>query len=393
MIQRKMQFGILLGILILLGPNGKSRVISSAEKTNQPRSLNFSVHVINAESAFEAASIFDVNRDGKPDIFCGGFWYEGPTWKKHFVREIPEIDQYFLDFANLPLDVNGDGWTDVITAAWHNQTVAWIRNPGHGDGKFEVFDIDKPGNMETAILTDVNGDGTPDVLPNIMDRAAWYEFSKDLSSSLGIQWIKHGLPSDVAGHGIGAGDLNGDDRCDIVGPKGWLEQPARSDGTWLWHPEFELGTASVSILVHDVDGDGDADLIWGLGHGYGIYWLEQGRDSKGQRIWNKHLIDKDWSQAHFFLLADLDNDGQKEVVTGKRYRAHNGRDPGENDPLCIYYYRFDRIQKQWSRHVIHESGRVGFGINTMAADLDGDGDIDIVAPGKSGLYWLENHLK
>ena len=48
------------------------------------------LHVINAESRFEAAGILDVNRDGKPDIFCGGFWYEAPNWTKHLVREVTE---------------------------------------------------------------------------------------------------------------------------------------------------------------------------------------------------------------------------------------------------------------------------------------------------------------
>jgi hypothetical protein len=44
----------------------------------------FRRHVINADSEFMAAAVFDVNKDGKLDIVCGGFWYEAPTWKKHF---------------------------------------------------------------------------------------------------------------------------------------------------------------------------------------------------------------------------------------------------------------------------------------------------------------------
>jgi hypothetical protein len=381
-------FGVFLAVLIL----GQAVATGSQMKSSQGNP-SFRLHTINAKSAYEAAGVFDVNRDGKLDIYCGGFWYEGPTWKKHFVREIPEIDQYFVDFANLPVDVNGDGWTDIVTAAWHNETVAWIRNPATTGGKFDVFEIDKPGNMETAVLADINGDGKSDVLPNIMTQVAWYEYQENLSSPQGVKWTKHSLPSEAAGHGIGAGDINGDGRCDIVGPKGWLEQPASPDGQWLWHPEFDLGTASVPILVYDADGDGDADLIYGLGHNYGLYWLEQGRDAGGSRTWTRHEIDRQWSQVHFPILADLDNDGQMEVLTGKRFRAHNGRDPGENDPLCVYYYHFDRSQKQWSRSVVHEGGRVGFGINTMAVDIDGDGDIDIVAPGKSGLYLLENLLR
>jgi len=349
----------------------------------------FKLHVINADSRFEAAGVLDVNRDGKLDIFCGGFWYEAPDWKRHFVRDIKEEGNYFYDFANLPMDVDGDGWVDIANAAWHNKMVFWEKNPGPKGGPWEVFQVDTPGNMETALAVDVNGDGQLDVLPNIMTAAAWYEYHRDASAPGGAKWEKHELPKEAAGHGIGAGDINKDGRCDLVAPKGWLEQTATG---WQWHAEFELGSTSIPILVHDVDGDGDMDIVWGLGHDYGIHWLEQ-KNANGQRTWEKHLIDKSWSQPHFMVMADLDNDGKAELVTGKRYYAHNGNDPGENDPVCIYYYKFDASTRNWARHTIHEGGRVGFGINTAVVDIDGDGDLDVVAPGKSGLYLLENLTK
>ncbi len=348
------------------------------------------LHVINADSRFEAAGILDVNRDGKLDILSGGFWYEAPDWTKHFVREIKEEGNYFYDFANLPMDVDGDGWMDTAGAAWHNSMVYWVRNPGKTDEPWQVFEVDTPGNMETAMAYDIDGDKQLDILPNIMSQAAWYGFTRDASAPQGVKWQKHPLPQEVAGHGLGAGDVNGDGRCDVVAPKGWLEQTA--DGGWQWRPEFELGYASIPILVHDADGDGDADLLWGLGHNYGVYWMEQ-KTVNGQRTWEKYLIDDSWSQPHFLLMADLDNDGLDELVTGKRYHAHNGHDPGGNEARCVYYYDLDPAAKKWTRHVLHEGGTVGFGINTYAADIDGDGDLDVVAPGKSGLYLLENLLK
>jgi HEAT repeat protein len=367
----------------------------------------FNLHVINADSRFEAAGIADINRDGKLDIFCGGFWYEAPAWKKHLVRDVPEEGDYYYDFANLPMDIDGDGWIDIADAAWHNKKLFWLRNPGSAGGQFKVIDIDTPGNIETALAVDINGDGQLDVLPNIMGQAAWYEFSRDKAAPGGVKWTKHQLPKQAAAHGIGAGDVNGDGRCDIITPTGWLEQTLPStplrvknkesfmpsgDEAWRWHAEFDLGHASIPILVHDVDADGDADIIWGMGHNYGIYWLEQDT-SDGNRSWRKHLIDDSWSQPHFLLLADLDNDGSDELVTGKRFHAHNGNDPGGNDPKCVYFYKFDRKELKWQRHLIHEGGDVGFGISTDARDIDADGDIDIVAPGKSGLFLLENLLK
>ncbi len=370
-----------------------SPVTCAADANTPPLKVGegFRLHAINAESRFEPAGILDVNRDGKPDIFSGGFWYEAPSWKKHVVREVVEEGGYHHDFADLPMDVDGDGWTDIVSAAWHNKKVFWVRNPGSEGGPWEVLDVDEPGNMETAMAVDINSDGRPDVLPNIMTQAAWYEFSPDASAPHRVKWTKHRLPHQAAGHGLGAGDVNHDGRCDVVTPNGWLEQTA--EGGWTWRPEFELGYASIPILVGDVDDDGDADIFWGLAHDYGVFWLEQKRDAQGQRIWQKALLDESWSQPHFLLLADLDNDGLDELVTGKRYHAHNGHDPGGSDPLCVYYYDLNKATRQWTRHTMSEGGLVGFGINTGAADVDGDGDIDVVAPGKGGLYLFENLLK
>jgi hypothetical protein len=229
--------------------------------------------------------------------------------------------------------------------------------------------------------------------------------------------VKHDLPLEVAGHGVGFGDINGDGRGDIVGPRGWLEAPEdRRRGRWQWHPEWELTRdASIPILVHDVDGDGDNDLIWGRGHRYGLYWLEQGKrregsgfgvqgsagesgqrsgegswNSEATRSWTWRAIDTSWAQPHSIFLADLNGDRRPELVAGKRYMGHEGKDPGEYDLLCAYYYNFDPAKKTWTRSEIYHGHRAAFGLDPRAADIDGDGDIDLVAADRSSLVFLEN---
>ncbi len=83
----------------------------------------FRVVPIGPSSRFEAAAVADLNGDGRPDIFCGGFWYEAPSWTPHFVREVEARDGYHLDFGAIPLDLNGDGHTDIVGATWHNRDV------------------------------------------------------------------------------------------------------------------------------------------------------------------------------------------------------------------------------------------------------------------------------
>jgi len=150
-------------------------------------------------------------------------------------------------------------------------------------------------------------------------------------------WIKHEISPRSYGHGIGAGDVNGDGRTDIITPKGWFEAPPDPRrGKWTFHEEFDLG-ATGFIYVTDVNNDGVPDLITSLGHDYGIFWMEQKREVAGKRTWVKHLIDNAWSQSHAMTLADLNGDGRPELITGKRYYAHE-HDPGANEPLGVYWY-------------------------------------------------------
>jgi hypothetical protein len=92
-------------------------------------------------------------------------------------------------------------------------------------------------------------------------------------------------------------------------------------------------------------------------------------------------------------LVDLNGDKRPDLLTGKRYMAHNGRDPGEREPLGLYWYESRKLpngQLEWIRHVIEYASRAGGGMQLPVADLDSDGDLDFVAPGKSGLFLFEN---
>lgn len=348
----------------------------------------FKKHIINADSVAEAAGVLDVNRDGKLDILSGECWYESPTWKKHFVRNIPVISDYLDDFAAIPMDVNRDGWTDVVSVTWFSKKVSWIENPAGKDVPWKERIADNPGNMETAIACDVDGDGQLDVLPNLMPISAWYERVGEGESA---KLIQHVVDAKRGGHGIGFGDVNGDGRGDIVASHGWYEAPSdRRKGDWRVREEFNLGACSIPVAVYDFNGDRLADIFYGMGHDYGVYWLEQGKDAEGKRTWKRHEIEKSWSQAHAIILADLDGDGKPEAVTGKRYYAHNGHDPGGNDPRIVCYYKWSGEKKGFEKHIIDEGSAAAFGLYQTLTDMDGDGDIDIVAPGKSGLFLFEN---
>ena len=148
------------------------------------------------------------------------------------------------------------------------------------------------------------------------------------------------------------------------------------------------------ILVHDVNGDGLNDVVTSSAHQHGIFWYEQGRQ-EGKTSWTQHVIDDTWSQAHSLALADLDGDRVPELITGKRFMAHNGSDPDEFGPLGVYYYRLPRgASSDWTRHAISFNEGIGSAVNLCAEDLDADGDIDVVVTGKwGGPVWFENQRK
>ncbi len=351
----------------------------------RPADIPFEKHTIDL-GASETAAFADVNGDGRLDLMSGEYWYQAPEWTPHKFRELPFSNNYIDNFSDLLVDADGDGRVDVVSCSWFSHRLAWWKNSGRGRGTWKEQIIEDKSPIEFAFLADLDNDGKArEVLPQFGDEKmplAWYEFKNGT-------WLKHVVANRSHGHGIGAGDVNRDGRTDIITPKGWFEAPADPrSGEWIWHPDFDLGDTGF-IHVVDVNGDGRNDLITSLAHNYGIFWMERGEGTQ----WTKHVIDDTWSQAHSVVLVDLNGDGQKDLLTGKRYMAHNGKDPGEREPLGIYWYEYRKDEAGgivWVRHVIDYSTRAGGGMQIAAADFDGDGAVDFAVGGKSGLFLFRN---
>lgn len=337
----------------------------------------------------ETVALADINRDGKVDIVSGENWFEAPSWKPHKFRDLDFYDGFLDDFTDLAMDVNGDGWVDIISCYGHQRKLVWLEHPGTRGGPWKEHIIEDGGyGIEFAYLADLDNDGQKrELLPMLgwQDKVplAWYEVRKG-------EFVRHVVAWKPHSHGIGWGDVNGDGRNDILTPQGWYEAPPDPrQGEWKFHADFDIGSVGF-MHVLDVNGDGLNDIVTAKAHDYGIFWLEQTRDGK----WIKHVIDDSWSQAHATTLADINGDGQLDLITGKRFMAHNGKDPGEREPLGVYWYEFRKSANgkdvEWIRHVVDYSSQAGGGMQIAVADLDGDGDLDFVVGGKSGLFLFEN---
>ena len=388
-------------VLVTLGMMGVSQAL--AAENPLPPLAGFRTHHI-GDYRGEAVGVGDFNNDGKLDIVALPFLYLAPEFKPVKICDVEgEVDGegkgYRWDFMNAPLDVDGDGLLDVVTASWFGKKAEWLKNPGAVGGDWPRTLVENNGNYECGEMWDVDGDGKAnEILPAVMG-TCWYEAGTLPDGKRGV--VKHVISDKTMAWGVGCGDVNGDGHPDVLRPDAWFEAPADPrKGEWKEHAWAIGGKAdgkvdhTAPILVYDVNKDGLPDIVTSIAHDYGIFWYEQGKKD-GESTWTRHLIDDSWSQSHSHALADIDGDGVPDLVTGKRFMAHNGGDPGEFEPLGVYWYKLTPgANATWTKHNISYNEGIGSGLNLVATDLDGDGDIDIVVTGKwGGPVWFENLRK
>lgn len=365
-----------------------------------PQQVRFRKTTLDRAFRSEGVAMGDFNQDGRLDIAAGSVWYAAPeqpgqVWTMQVLGEKPhqfDIRTYGDTFMNWAEDVDGDGRLDLIVVDFPGKQTWWFQNPGlMGQAARQPWKkhvVVPVTNNESPQFVDVDGDGRRELV--FGDAAQRLALARPQPNLL-IEWRQMPIssPGDVAirnfYHGLGIGDVNRDGRDDLLVPSGWWEAPraAAASDVWTFHPA-PFGEPQAQMYVYDVDGDGDSDVIGSSAHRRGIWWYEQDGPQ-----WKRHLIDDSIAQTHALVLADINGDGLPDLVTGKRFYAHNGRDPGEDEPPELAWFALSREggQPRWTKHLIDDDS--GVGTQFEVHDMNGDGLLDIIIANKRGVFYFE----
>ncbi len=381
----------------------------------------------------EGATFGDFNHDGIMDIVAGPYWYEGPNFRSRhefypasqtFVLKKPDASQekiegfegalgvenkYSDNFFAYAYDFNADGWDDILIIGFPGEQSAWYENPKNPNGtwkKHVIFDVT---DNESPTFTDLTGDGRPEI---VCASKGSYGYADPDWADPTKPWKFHAISPNNKyqrfTHGMGVGDINGDGRNDLIEKDGWWEQPKSLEGdpVWKFHP-FSFTPNSyggAQMYAYDVNGDGLNDVITSVAaHGFGLVWYEQVREgdeisfkqhvilnTEQKRSPNKYGVS--FSEIHALDLIDVDGDGLKDIVTGKRFWSH-GRtgDPDRNSSAVLYWFQLVRNPDKsvdFVPHLIDDNS--GVGTQVVAGFASDKKHPDIVVANKKGVFYFKH---
>jgi hypothetical protein len=295
----------------------------------------------------------------------------------------------------LAADLDGDGAPDVLAASPESDVVAWYENrldePSANFGPQQLITTQADG-AGSVVAVDLDGDGDADVLSaSYRDyKIAWYENRLDEpGANFGAQQVittgAYGAAS------VYAADLDSDGDADALSASSWDNEIAWYENR-LDEPSADFGEQQLitgaaneafSVFAVDLDGDGDPDVV--SGYRYGLAWYENRLDEPTADFGAGQVITTATNSFRSIFLADLDGDGDPDVLAGSY----------ADEEIAWYENRLNEASAGFgSKQTVATVDR--YALSVFALDFDGDGDRDVLSASYTWfddkVVWYENRL-
>lgn len=359
-----------------------------------------------------AVLVVDVDQDGKKDIVVVDsnrvIWYANPDWKLRTIIEGgTKPDNVCIDAH----DIDGDGKIDfALGADWKpfntnsGGTLQWLRRGKSLDEPWTIYPIDTEPTVHRIRFADVDGDDQPELVSGpLMGKGSTAK--KNWMDGAPVRIIAYHIPKEPARerwtpevldqslhvvHNLAAIPGSGKAQEILAASYEGVTRIAKQGGKWTatrvgaGNQETPQGRRGASEVKQGTLKGGKKVMAtiepW---HGDQVVVYSEPGTAK---LWERHVIDEELKWGHAVSFADLDGDGGEELIIGVR-------DDGGKQRRGVRIYRaMDERGTKWQRQII-ENGGVAVE-DLTAGDLDGDGDIDIIAVGRqtknARIYWNQH---